>query len=148
MNTIVEESVLTTLTGDARLVEERRHATAIPEGVLLWHYVPDAMWENAAGALRVTDRAALIATCSDIGRAVLRDKLPEWLLIGTSRNDHGSPNGAVFCLICYEAGHEVDARAWLEEVFLPALAPEVSAAVLGCVARAIPSVRRLEEAAA
>lgn len=107
------------------LIREHREAVAMAGGITLWHYVPDLLWRQIEGRMDDIEQSALRITCSILARSILRDLLPECLILGATQTGSPSPTGSLFSFIVYDPAREVDAKAWMEEVFARAIAPSL-----------------------
>lgn len=126
------------------IIEQHRVAEGILDGTLVWHVVPTALW-HAAGALRPGGLAVmeeLGPMLRDSVRASVRGKLPDWLLLGGCYTNTRKRHHAIFSLISYNGEREVDARAWMHEVFLPTLLPEVLGALHGVLSTHVGDAAR------
>lgn len=134
------------------LIREHREAVAIAGGLTLWHYVPNLLWQHIEGRMDELEQAALRISCRDLARNILRDELPEWLLLGAAQTGSPAPAGSLFCIIVFDPARESDAQAWMDEIFMRAIAPGLIEALLDCVTeimatRAAPATERATLAA-
>lgn len=127
----IPHTAKTFLTGPFEtLIREHRETAAMKEGIILWHYVPRLLWQRIEGQMDEFGAAALRVACRNQVRIILRDKLPDWLLLGTSQGANHAPAGSLFCMIVYGEAREKDAQVWMEEIFMRMIAPRLSAVLL------------------
>lgn len=114
------------------LIRERRDAIAMKDGIVLWHYVPDLLWEKIGGHMDRDTATAVRAACRERIGIVLRDKLPDWLILGASHIRTQPMVGSLFFMIVYDTAWEDHTLTWLSECFLPRIAPLLIEELLDC----------------
>lgn len=123
-HTVLQQPTECSLEGPIEtLVSEYRTAVAINNGVTIWHYIPNYLWAHVEGRMDELAIAALHLACRDEVRALLREKLPEWMLLGTPHKTSEATVGSLFCMIVYDDHRREDAEIWLNEVFTHKIAP-------------------------
>mgnify|MGYP000100099996 CR=1 FL=1 len=126
------------------LIREHREAVAIAGGITLWHYVPNLLWHQTEGSMDDIEQSALGITCSILARSILRDVLPDWLILGPTQTCSRSPTGSLFCFIVYDPAREMDAKAWMDEVFARAIGPKLIESLLDYGKEVVTTLKALD----